>query len=910
MGNENPTVSAEDGGDRHRWERAGGSARALNPGDVLGRYRIEGILGAGGMGVVYRARQDRPAREVALKVIGPGLASARSIRRFELEAEVLGRLQHPGIAQIYEAGTADAGFGPTPFFAMELVRGVSLTRYACDNGLSTRQRLELFALVCDAVQHAHSKGVIHRDLKPGNILVGEDGRAKVLDFGVARLTEHDVQMTTVQTDIGQLIGTVPYMSPEQVAGDAAELDTRSDVYALGVVLYELLTGRLPYDLSKKVVHEAARIIREEDPTRLSSVDRSLRGDIETISLKALEKEKERRYQSASDLASDIARYLRDEPISARPASAAYQLRKFARRNRALVGGVVATIVALAAGLVGTAAFAVRAEEQRREAESARTLAEEQRAAAEKHAKETEQVAKFQAAMLSGVDVAEAGAGLARDALQRYVQALAARHVPEDERQARSEQFRAALVLANPTDLAEGFIDRAILSPAGRAIGDQFGPQPLVRATLLEHLAASYESIASFEMAASNQRECLSIRERAFGPAHLLTLGSKARLGHLLVSVSPFPYNEAEVLCREALEGLKALAGEESEDTLIAMEYYGNVLFAQGRMADAEPILLRAYEIARDRFGAEYPNTLSLLNSLGSLRREQGKLKEAEAAWREALEIRRRVSPPDDPTLITSLNNMGIILQDQGLYSEAEAHYLEALEMSRRAHGDDNPGTALLIGNLGYFYNEAGDLEKAEQFNREALEWNRRNLGDDHGATLTYLNNLAFTLYRRGDLPCATGLFREGYERSRRVLGEDHPQTLGAMSNLGALLRAQGLLEEAEPILRDALAVRIRLLGPGHADTLVSQNNLAALLRDGGRFAEAASLVIEAVETCLAGFEASHPVCKRLMENLVQCYKAWHAAEPGAGHEAKAAEWQAKLDAMSVPAQEQQEKTDP
>ncbi|MCH8315864.1 MAG: serine/threonine protein kinase, partial [Planctomycetes bacterium] len=241
-------------------------------GQLIGRYKVVRVLGEGGMGTVFLAEQDKPTRLVALKVIRPGVASANLLRRFEHESQVLGKLQHPGIAQIYEAGTADTGEGAQPYFVMEYVRGRSLLEYAQGSQLGTRQRLELLAKICDAVQHAHQKGIIHRDLKPGNILVTEEGQPKILDFGVARATDADIQATTIQTDVGQLVGTIPYMSPEQAGGDVTELDTRSDVYALGVLGYELLAGRLPYDLKDKMIHEAVRVIREDDPTPLSSID--------------------------------------------------------------------------------------------------------------------------------------------------------------------------------------------------------------------------------------------------------------------------------------------------------------------------------------------------------------------------------------------------------------------------------------------------------------------------------------------------------------------------------------------------------------------------------------------------------------------------------------------------------------
>src|SRR2546421_835566 len=330
------------------------------------RYRILRLLGAGGMGSVYQAEQLQPHRTVALKVIKAGLASPEMLRRFSHEGEVLGRLQHPGIAPIYEAGTADTGHGPQPFFAMELVRGPSgekapsLIDFANRKKLDARQRLELLAKVADAVHYAHQKGIIHRDLKPANILVDESGQPKILDFGVARVTDADLKAVTVQTDIGQIIGTLPYMAPEQAGGDPAQLDTRSDVYSLGVIGYELLAGRLPYALKTLMIHEAVRVIREEEPSRLSLISKTFRGDIETIVAKALAKEKERRYQSAAELAADARRYLADEPIMARPASARYQMGKFARRNKPLVGGVVAVFAVLVVGIAATGWQAVRA----------------------------------------------------------------------------------------------------------------------------------------------------------------------------------------------------------------------------------------------------------------------------------------------------------------------------------------------------------------------------------------------------------------------------------------------------------------------------------------------------------------------------------------------------------------------
>ncbi|GJM24791.1 MAG: hypothetical protein DHS20C16_12060 [Phycisphaerae bacterium] len=336
-----------------------------NDGDpeTVGRYRIIRKLGSGGMGVVYLAEQDQPRRFVAIKLIRPGLLSLELLRRFEFEAQVLGQLRHPGIAHVYEASTASESGGQS-YFAMEYVEGPPLDQHVRERNLSTRDRLEMIARICDAVQHAHQKGVIHRDLKPANILVDESGQPKILDFGVARATNSDTQLMTMQTNVGQIIGTIAYMSPEQVTGVSADIDTRSDVYALGVICFELLSQRLPLSLRDRSIPEAARMIQDEEPSRLRHVDATMPADVETIVAKALEKDKERRYQSAAELADDIRRYLRHEPIVARPQTTLYQLKKFAMRNRGLTVALCGVVVALVAGLISTSIYAYRADQQR------------------------------------------------------------------------------------------------------------------------------------------------------------------------------------------------------------------------------------------------------------------------------------------------------------------------------------------------------------------------------------------------------------------------------------------------------------------------------------------------------------------------------------------------------------------
>ena len=766
------------------------AAAAVDGGDAwarrrLGKYQILHMVGEGGMGAVYQAEQDHPRRIVALKVIKGGLASAELLRRFERESQVLARLQHPGIAQIYEAGAAETGFGQQPYFAMEFIRGVALQEYAEARKLSTRQRLELMAKVCDAVEHAHQRGIIHRDLKPANILVDESGQPKILDFGVARATDSDAQVTR-QTDVGQLVGTLAYMSPEQVTADPLELDTRSDVYALGVILYELLGNRLPYQLSQHL-HEAVRTIREQDPSRLSSINRSYRGDVETIVAKALEKDKARRYSSAAQLADDIRRYLADQPITARPASTGYQLRKFARRHKALVAAAAVVFAVLIAGIGATTREALLARRAEQTAEAVNDF-------------------------------------LQNDLL---AQASAARQSGPNQRPDPDLKVRTAL-------------DRA----AAR-IGGKFDRQPEVEAGIRATIGRAYHDLGLYSEARIQLERAVELQRRVFGENNRATLGTLGRLGTTVTFSGKFP--EAEALLSRILEAQRRLLGPEDRETLGSAHNLALVYYYQGKYAKSEPLMLQTLETRRRLYGSEHPDTLASLNNLANLYSAQGNHTKAEALDRQTLEIRRRVLGVEHPETLMSINNLARDYGNEGKYADAETFYRQALEMQRRVLGPAHADTLRSAGNLAATYAGEGKYAESETLLRETVETQRRVLGPEHRSTLLNMANLALTYGAERKYAEAVALLSQTLEITRRVLGPEHPFPVGLNGDLAYVYQRQAKYQLAASYVAQALAGRQRTLGSDNPDTMVSAADLALAYISQGKFDAGEPLAREAFE---------------------------------------------------------------
>ncbi len=836
---------------------AGGVAPAASemPSEI-GPYRILGCIGQGGMGTVYEAEQQSPRRTVALKVIRPELASLSLAQRFELEAHVLGRLQHPGIAQVFEAGTVSTPTGPRMFIAMELVRGKPLTEHARaePQPLSVRQRVALMARVCDAVHHAHQRGIIHRDLKPSNILVVPEtddhesaglppgatpaavgsgmmraadsalragdrslarvGQPKVLDFGVARASDSDLQVTLVQTGFGQLIGTLPYMSPEQFAGDPAEIDTRSDVYALGVILYELLTGALPHPTATRSIPEAIRAVREDVPRPLSSFSRVLRGELDTIVSKALDKDKTRRYQSAAELGSDLRRFLAGEPILAKRDSNLYVLRKTLRRYRlAAAAGATVLVLALAASLALGVLYS-RAEESRKAAEHERSVASEARAAAQ-HEAERARAEERKTRQINQV-------------LTRLFHAADPKSAKGRERTVR--------------EVLDECADRVL---AG------LGDAPDVQAAVQYAIGQTYQSLGEYERAERLHRD-------AYNTAKALYRDEPRRdTADYAVSLAAVVGNlgrldEAETLLREAMAMHEAVEGPDGPSVAWDLHSLSTVLVNQYELEEAETLARRSlamYRRYREQgltdVGGPAPDEQSMLaDALGSLVMllyQKRDFEEALPIAREAVAVARAEVGEVHPQTAMALNNLGAVLSATGRPAEALEHYEQAIAVVRQVQGDDHPDVASGLVNVGLELLDQNQPERAEAAYREAVEIRRAKLPAGHVQIGDALSGWGIALTRAARAQQAEPVLREALELRRAGYPPGDARVAFTQVGLGSCLVALGRFEEAEPLLRDAHATIAAQRGPRHKYALEALRGLLRIFEEQERTDEAAEI---------------------------------------------------------------------
>lgn len=842
---------------------------AEHAGQQIGRYKLLEQIGEGGFGSVWAAEQREPVkRRVALKIIKLGMDTKQVIARFEAERQALAMMDHPNIAKVFDAGTSETG---RPYFVMELVKGVPVLDYCDKEKLDTRARLRLFATVCHAIQHAHQKGIIHRDIKPSNVLITlHDGVPvpKVIDFGIAKATNAELTSKTVYTEHRQMIGTPAYMSPEQAEMSGLDIDTRSDIYSLGVLLYELLTGTTPFaieELMSKGFAEMMRIIREDEPhkpsTRLSSLGETgtrtalqrgadmrrlsllLRGDLDWIVMRCLEKDRTRRYETASGLAADIMRHLSDEPVLAGPPSTKYRLAKFVKRNRGQViaGGVIAA--ALLLGLAGTTYGLFRASMLSRLAEQRAGEAESARAAEAVRADELRQVVDFQSEQLGSVVPELMGARI-REAI---IKAAAL-----DEREALWRTLGAI----NFTDIGLESLEKNVFEPGLTVVDERFSAQPLIQAQLYQATADRLVDFGRFESARPPQERALEIRQDELGLENEFTIESIVGMGRVLQIEGAF--DEAERRFRDALEACRLLKGDDHPSTLNVASALGSLLKERGDLDEAESLWKDTLEARRRVLGDDHPDTLGSIEQMGIIYDEQGKHDDAVRHYREAFEGRRRILGDDHPDTLASMESLGSILGDVANYDEAARYLLAALEGHRRLLGEDHPETLLAFNSMGYLRYQEGKLDEAESFWRRSLEGHRRILGDLHPDTLLLLNNMGNLHKSQGRLVEAESCFVEALEGRRRVLGEAHPSTLQSINNMGGLMRSLERFAEAEEYYRQCADACQRILGDEHPWTLISIKNLGRALEDQGRPDEAEELYHQVLATQRSALGEDHP----------------------------------------------------
>lgn len=764
---------------------------AEGPGSIIGPYKLLELIGEGGFGSVYVAEQDRPIRrKVALKIIKLGMDTRQVVARFEAERQALAMMEHPNIARVFDGGSTETG---RPYFVMELVKGVSITRYCDENGLTPQQRLELFVPVCQAVQHAHQKGVIHRDLKPSNVLVSrhdERPMVKVIDFGIAKAAGGHLTDKTLFTELRQMIGTPAYMSPEQAGLSDLDVDTRSDIYSLGVLLYELLTGTTPFDIKTLLsagYAEIQRVIREVEPqkpstristykhelpsvaamrkTELTKLARLVQGDLDWIVMKCLEKDRTRRYETVNGLAADIQRYLGGEAVLAAPPSAAYRLQKLIKRNKGPVVAASVLLVVLIAGIIGTTSGLLEAQRARRAETDARIDAQQQ-------AEIAREVNQFLTEdLLSAVDPTRTAN---RQITVREVVDEAARRI--EHRFENSPQIGGSIektlgqlyARLAVFDRAQHHLQRAY-ELFRRALGETARATLDVRGSIDDVI---YQT-GRFEEGIKSAEESIKVMLSALGPDDRITLADQSRLATMYAKQIQF--DRADRLHRDTWERQKRVLGPAHRDTLGTVNNFAMSYMERQQFDKAEPLLSDALSALCARVGEEDPDALEVAINLGWTNYELGQAEKAENMTAKALEAARRVMGNDHPVTQLAVNNLGVIYVRTGRFTLAEPLYREGLEVTRRTLGPDHPDMLPSLSNLGKLYgNNLKQYDKAEPLLAEAAEKARKicKKGDFKlGAILVAYGDCLLGLKRPSE---AVRILLEANESLMPVLKPEHP----------------------------------------------------------------------------------------------------------------------------------------